>query len=348
MHPIYFPYTYIDRSMAVTLNECLGPVTVYQPSETQVPESMQQLAREGIIQLRTPVKGDDSRLARLLKDFHTWADLQRPGKGVDAAYLKTLKGRLPFFDDNSTSQIRAHIKARLGDRSADAGDAGGDDTLFKARIFLQLAQEFDLQSDQVADDLARFSQLEGELLKDLHGADEGGERPPSEKGIPGASETTYFMLAERIEAWATLMLADPHSTGPDAVGLWVTGNPDVVDWLSERFPEMQKVMDLVIPDGKQRICDQLEVLATADLDAGVRSVLQNLGSLSPTAVADADATGKPATEAHIYAIPEKTPTAVFTVPARPAASITPDERPVSPLRNTVVMFIRKKLAEIGE
>jgi hypothetical protein len=350
MYPIYFPYTYINRPMAVMLKECLGPVSVYQPSERQVPEPMQLLAQEGFIELRAPVVGDEKQLGRLLDDYRDWAALRRPARGIDTAYLRTLKDRLPFFEDDSTSRIRAQIKQQMGGRPAVAGDVDAAEILFRARLFLQLAQEFDLQSEGIAADLARCNEMERELLKDLHGETGTGEAPSAAKESPTGSETTYFMLTERIESWATLMLADPHQAGPSASGLFVTGNREVVELMAERLPEIQQVVDLDIghildrssPAGLEAgraLQAQIAALPAADFSAGVPTVARMFENLPPAGALDAEDAGAAKPAMQIHAFPEKPPAAVFSALAPRATPVEPDKTQESPLRNTVIILV---------
>jgi hypothetical protein len=350
MIPLYFPYTYISRQTAAILHACFGTVSVYQPSEVEVPDAMRQLAAEGFIELRVPVKDSDHRLARILKDYRNWAVFQRPGKGIDAQYLKTLKNRLPFFDDTAPEQIRSMIKGQMANRPPAAADADTTEKRFKAQIFLQLAQEFDLQNDLVSEELVRCTQMEHELIKGLHGEEAATDPTLPAKEVFSNSETADYMMAQRLEAWATLMLADPRQSATDAAGFFITCNQTVLELIEARMPQTREVVALEttafagkasdqIHDSQKQLGEQLAVLLTADLSAGVGTAAEKLANLPWPTSAHSDPADRDRVKAQIYVVPDKTPLTLFTSLAAGEMPIAPIEAPAGPIRNTIVVVV---------
>ena len=126
---------------------------------------MQKWAESGLIDIRIPVFGDENKLEAILKDFRIWANLHRQGT-LD--FLKAWSGKIPFFDETLVSQIRADISKRSG---IDQAPKESDD-IFSARLFLHIAQEFDLHNIGLNQDLRSIETMEQDLFKSLHGEDE--------------------------------------------------------------------------------------------------------------------------------------------------------------------------------
>jgi len=93
MKPVYFPFTYINNTVARDLYACFGQVTVYQPGAHSIPENMERLAKEGMLDLKVPVSGDEARLVALIKEYKEWGELHQKS---DTAFLKAI-GESPFF-----------------------------------------------------------------------------------------------------------------------------------------------------------------------------------------------------------------------------------------------------------
>ena len=47
MTPIYFPHTYIPRSIMAALHTCFSPVVCYQPSSRGIPPAMREWEQQG-------------------------------------------------------------------------------------------------------------------------------------------------------------------------------------------------------------------------------------------------------------------------------------------------------------
>jgi len=69
MKPVYFPFTYINDTVARDLYACFGQITVYQPSTHDIPENMQRLADKGLLDIKVPVSGDEAKLKALINEY---------------------------------------------------------------------------------------------------------------------------------------------------------------------------------------------------------------------------------------------------------------------------------------
>ena len=228
MKAAYFPFTHISEQNARLLAALVGPVVVYQPIKTAVASGLDELASQGLIDIRTPMDGDDDRLRAALLEFSEWARLN-PGKSTAGAdFVGSRQGEVPFFEETAVNRIRTEIK-RFG-RSESPKTATDDG--FSARLFLALAQDNDLTVNGLGQDLDHFNTLEKAFLDTLEDADQAGF---NREGVgswlwredPGAKHT-----AQRIRAWARLMAADDQLPQ-----ILVTTSPAVVETLIEVYAE---------------------------------------------------------------------------------------------------------------
>ena len=244
MKPVYFPFTYINDTVARDLCACFGQITVYQPGAHDIPESMQRLAKEGMLDLRVPVSGDEARLEALIKEYKEWGELHQKS---DTAFLKAIGERIPFFDDNFSTQLASQIKKiRDGNYSIEKPDI-----LFNARLFLCLAQDYDLVQDGINRDLISVYEMEKKLLQGLTHEDEVFFSKNTGSSLQAADDSGKYKIKERIEAWTYLM-----SNDREMPGFFITGSRDAFDFIIEKAGDINKVIELVsIP-----VCSQADIM----------------------------------------------------------------------------------------
>ena len=229
MTPIYMPFTYLPESLAHVLAGLVGPVAVYQPLETGVSASLVAMVEQGLVEMRTPLTGDEQRLKAALAEFTQWAS-QNPGRSTPGpGFVGSQQGKVPFYDERSISRIRTDIK-QYGTRPSDTDDR---DAGFSARLFLAVAEENDRATANLDQKLSQFKLLEKGLLDSLVDADEADfSRHTLGSEIwredPGARNTE-----QRIRAWATLAAADGRL--PEML---ITTSPAVIDTLIENRGEI--------------------------------------------------------------------------------------------------------------
>lgn len=224
MKPVYMPFTYLTEPTARILSVLMGPVVVYQPLENRVDGSLTALADQGLIDIRTPLTGDENRLSAALSEFTQWAG-QNPGRSTPGAdYVGAQQGNVPYYDDSSISRIRSEIKKYKGWPA----NTNAQETGFSARLFLAAAEQNDRTTAHLDQNLRQFKALEQGFLDSLAQGDEAdfnrhalGSQLWQED--PGAKRTE-----QRIRSWATLAAADPEL--PE---LFITTSPAVVDLLIE-------------------------------------------------------------------------------------------------------------------
>jgi len=232
MKPVYFPFTYINDTAARDLCACFGQVTVYQPGAQSIPENMERLAKEGMLDLKVPVSEDEARLVALIKEYKEWGELHQKS---DTAFLKAIGERVPFFDDTFSTQLASQIK-KIRDENYSKEKP---DILFNARLFLCLAQDYDLVQDGINRDLISVYEMEKKLLEGLTHDDEAFFCKNTGSSLQAADDSGKYKIKERIEAWIYLMSNDKENPR-----FFITDSRDAFDFIIEKAVDIKKVIEL--------------------------------------------------------------------------------------------------------
>ncbi len=144
---------------------------------------------------------------------------------------------------------------------------------FSARLFLALAQENDLATDRLDDDLNRFKALENILLDTLKDADEAGFNRQAFGASIWRDDPGAKLTGQRVRAWAALAAAD--AVPPE---LLITTSPAVIDTLLDthgealHFERLADIRLVIPPAGKTPVLGKMlvdlanrESLPSADL-----------------------------------------------------------------------------------
>ncbi len=262
MTPVYFPFTCINPRAAQMLRLCFPKTAIYLPSALEIPETMKTQAAEGFLELRTPVTGEQEKLADIVKEYQNWAQLHQ---GQNLSFFRTGEGTLPFFDEFSVHEILADIRRKkegknLPDQSPDP--------LFQARIFLSISKEYDMRQWEIGTELESVSEMEASLLKEIRGnEDEDTDTGPSISSIIAKGDPGSHMTEERLNAWARLALCDSELSS-----LFITTGRAVMETVCERIPEARKVLQVegislhadAVKEWQQALSECLERIALAE------------------------------------------------------------------------------------
>jgi hypothetical protein len=152
--------------------------------------------------------------------------------GIQAAFAWGSAAGQPFFEKESPAGILADLRQRM----AEAGEEGNDRLLF-ARLFLSLAQEFDLQQLELRRGLEKHERLNAQLLRAVRG------KPPhasSATGRPGTGgddgSQGGYRAADRLAAWSRLFLHRPYPSPA-----FVTPSAELMAHLIDTVPELLRV-----------------------------------------------------------------------------------------------------------
>ena len=331
MKPIYFPFTYIPKSVGKTLSACFRQTAVYQISGTKIPEDMQELSRDGILDIRIPEEVNGEFLDKVLKDYRNWINTHQ---GMETAVLKTMADEIPFFDENASSQIRADLKKTGKQTLAEKKP----DLLFYAKLFLHIAQEFDLQKKILDQDLMDIEAMEDDFMKDLKGEDDDDQFRATLRMVLEKDDPGHYMTTERINSWASLLLQDPQTSG-----LFITTSRAVLEHLIDIVPEAEKAIcfdaipmdvdkDETLSNWQDNLMETAEMLATHSWPASMDDVA------SPPKVP-----GKETNVAlTIYIVPNKTPYECFADCVETDAFQTDSTKTSTRFKNTLIGLIEKR------
>jgi hypothetical protein len=195
MKPGYFPYTYISQSTFNTITAVLGQMAIYQPSTENVPKLLKDLESRDRLEIRIPLKSHEKQLYKLIREFQRFSDLHQTSIRDFLQYQKYRS------EDTTPSKIRTEIRRRIGGKRSEEKT----DPLFNARLFLMLAQEFDLYRGDLDNEIRTANRLERTFLTDLRGEDT--ERIPVNARVDPEDSIDY-MIPERLRAWCLLALQD--------------------------------------------------------------------------------------------------------------------------------------------
>jgi hypothetical protein len=236
MKPIYFPFTYIPKSVAKPLSLFLGRVDLLQPVLNKQPELLGRLQEEGFIEIRVPLTEDEDRLTACSKDFQQWGRLHQ---GEEASLKDIFTNG--FSNTAFTSQIRTDI---LKDK---ADDDFKPDPVFLSRLFLLMAQELDLQQSEVDRELALSIDDELELFTSMTGEEKILD-PPKESYVK--NDYGSYMTGSRISAWFNLVKKDMADSA-----FLMTNSRAVMDMMLEKIPGLEQVCGV-----NGILCDQPEAV----------------------------------------------------------------------------------------
>jgi hypothetical protein len=248
MKPVYFPFTCISDLSGEIIPAIFGQIVLYRPSSQNLSETMQKLAKREALDIRIPVKKDESKLNAALKDYKSWLNLHLGDKRGMTAFFKTYADTIPFFDDTITAQIRADIKKKTQQKQPETKP----DPLFNARIFLHIAQEFDTQNWEINQKLFLVDKMQQNLIENIKGEIDSSYIENAENNLPGSYEPESYepesyepesydqgayMTAERITAWALLMQHDQQGSG-----LFITDSKSAFEYLIDKASQTEIIV----------------------------------------------------------------------------------------------------------
>jgi hypothetical protein len=263
----YMPFTYMDDPYMRKLTNALGPVSLFGSSPELMPSHMLAWAQKGMLDLRYPQGVHAGHLPRALQEFKVWADLHQGDIADMAGFFKSRQGQPPLVDETNPSSIGDQIRKFGQQVSPEPADS-----IFRAALFLAMAQDYDQQHDAVTQDLGAVMAMEQGMLARLAG--DAQDRPDGFGVVPevgnsaGAFDTGAFMTARRVQAWAELACRDGR---PEPFTFFVTASPAVLDYLLDQFAQAQgpwrAKLDIEgsgTDDSNRKVLKALEALASAE------------------------------------------------------------------------------------
>lgn len=331
MKPVFFPYTFIAESVIKACAQFFKQIAVYQPSQISVKGHMQSLAADGLVDVWIPTEGDVP-IEPVLKAYRNWAEHHQ---GSDISHFKILADRIPFFSESSVYQIRKDVRDLSQPTEAD--DAKPD-FLLQARVFLQMAQEFDEQNLEIARNLDNQSKMEAGLYRRLRGDDEALPELDDIHQSPGYHDSSDYMVADRLRAWSTIFMADEHCPG-----FFLTSRRDIIDLIADALTKTEKIVpvgSLFAFDESSAAIEQMRSKLLDDLQTLAKSVRPNVED-SLIHEEEIQASQEPPL-LDIYLIAGVDPPDLFSRFAPQSwPRIDPDNE-FSEVRNTIILYLSQK------
>ncbi len=234
IQPIYFPFTYVPQWVAETFATGFKHFCVYQPSGKDVPAEMQVWVEKNAMNICVPVPNEDENLTDVVNEFQRFARLHADDKNPRMAAFWNRQAAVPFFNETSASQIAADLKK---DKTLDAGLAYPD-TLLRARVFLEFAQEFDRYNAELRQELDVNDRRSEDLLANLSGQKDNDSRVTRLTAEIRVDDPGEYMAQARLQAWIRLFMEEPIDSG-----LLVTSSPSVFNYLVENLPPAEKILE---------------------------------------------------------------------------------------------------------
>ena len=232
MTPIYFPFTWADTSTLQSMATVFPKIAIYQPARQQTPAWLHPFEQAETVDIRVPLPEESDRLKMMAADYQSWARLHQ---GNDLAFLKSRMTDTPFIDQLS-SRIQSEIL-----HYEESSQTPSRDMVFNARLFLEIAADYDAQQTAFNTDISGIEHLENRLMAAIGGPSEMEETAPIGNFSLAPDHPGDFMTAERLQAWSTLFLADDCHRSPDDI--WVTTRSSVIDWIREEY-EMAQILEI--------------------------------------------------------------------------------------------------------
>jgi hypothetical protein len=250
MKPIYFPFTFISEPVLKEISVFFPQTVIYQPTSGKIPEYLKKSADKGLLKIHASFGGDETRFGQLVREYRDWIECH---KGSETSFVKTriFDGvdveTTPMYNGNSTSQIKYDIK-----KGHIENQPPKPDTEFTARLFLLIAQEFDIQQSEFKRDLDHFQLMENNLFSNIRGEDEFSEPSINNPDTIISDDLGRHKTGQRLSAWLKIFGQDPVPPDEFGSGLFITYSHAVLEHIMELCPESEMVLSTgPIPAGGQ-------------------------------------------------------------------------------------------------
>ncbi len=237
LSPVYFPFTYISTTVVQLLSSCFDRITVYEPASSTPQATLQPWIDNGFLDFRTPSleTTDETALMAKVKEWKAWALLN---PNTDFAYLKEMKGHIAPVDpvtQRTVSQIKGTLEKAVEE---------SDDRDLALQVFLLLAQDFDQQSMELQEQLAKigkgYQALQASFLID---SPEEAKKMAGDIAFAQPKEDLgAFSTKKRMTAWSHLFQKSPAEHA-----IFLTNSTSSHTFLLDNVEESVKIFDLTLP-----------------------------------------------------------------------------------------------------
>lgn len=232
MTPLYFPFTRLPAGHLKALSGWFSKIALYA-STSQAALHDEEAA---LLKIHVPLPEDEEHFDNLYKSCREWGRVHGQG---DLSFFKTV---LSEGSSGSSESSAAQIRNAVRQYSRPEQDSSkSKDLLLHARLFLQLARDFDGQAEEISRGMGRVAAMEAKMLRGLMGTMDASKKSSNGLGLssPADSDPGAHMPAERLAAWSCLLQHDPNEHG-----LFITVSRAVLDLILEAGPEFVQIATL--------------------------------------------------------------------------------------------------------
>ena len=244
MDVFYFPFTYMPEKSIAALRPLFKKLIFFQTDEMFLPDAMKSSVADGDVVMSIPVPGQGKKIVEMLSIFRNWGQSL---DGKNRKYFKVQNEEIPFFSDMSVSKIKSDLsKGTLSKGKASESvpkSLTPEDIVSQAGLFLQLAQDLDVESEEVETGLRKYLEMENVLFDEIKGgAQEDDLNFSASLGDPTPGGTREDNLESRLAAWSILFRYVENCDG-----VFVTDSEAVFRHLEEKGGIGEAICRLPVP-----------------------------------------------------------------------------------------------------
>ncbi len=298
--PLYFPNIYVNYELSEALKGHFDKICVYGVTAQSLQNNYETII---------PAYDDDDEFNEFLLT------------GFDSK---------PLYDPNRAFQLMAELQKRVEDATIEDASVAENDRLMKARVFLQMAHEYDIQSKDIHQELQACKKKELDLLNKLHGFDGEDGRRHQQTANEVSSYSSDFQVEKRFESWATIFEKALKEQGKVGSGFYITDISALIENIIEFEPELEFICEVPIGIEKEgHLSAFAERLINCDWDS-------EKDKLKRTDFSGNDSEGG---KILFYILPEKEPFDLFKKFTIGKNSNKKSIEQIKSVRNTVLGYI---------
>lgn len=233
----FMPFTDVGDEQLEMLTNAFGQIILLSPAEALVPGHMQAWVQKELLDIRYAQGIDQGQLLSAIQSYKAWADLHQGHIADMAGFFTSQQGRFPMVEETHPTQIRHQIR-HYGESSPD----DLVDPVFKAALFLSMAQAYDAHHREIGRDMDCVHAMEQQMLKQLSGenSEAVNENPIIGKADPLSSNQALdpYMIPQRVASWARLAALNIQD-----VLTYLTLSKATVEHVLDLFPEAVEVLN---------------------------------------------------------------------------------------------------------
>jgi hypothetical protein len=231
------PFTDVGAEQLEMLTNAFGQIILLSPAKALVPGHMQAWVQKDLLDIRYAKGIDQAQLLSAIQSYKSWADLHQDRIGDMAGFFTSQQGRFPMVEETNPTQIRHQVR-HYGESSPD----DLVDPVFKAALFLSMAQAYDAHQREIGRDMHAVHAMEQQMLKQLSGehSEAVNENPIIGKADPPSSNQALdpYMIAQRVASWARLATFNVQN-----VLAYLTFSKTAIEHVLDLFPEAVQVLN---------------------------------------------------------------------------------------------------------